>query len=93
MAPTPISFWFCTNIKKPRSFSLLSGIILAESIGVPCLYDFSLSYLEEITEWIEHPVSIKLEYKNELSTLVDEISIAYIKHSLLNNKSSATANS
>lgn len=64
-----------------------------QKIGVPCLHDFSLSYLEEITKWIEDPVSIKLEFKNELSTLVDEISITYIKDSLLNKKSSATANS
>ena len=64
-----------------------------QKIGVPCLNDFSLSYLKEITKWTQNPVSIKLEYKNELSTLVDEISITYIKRSLLNKKSSATANS
>ena len=48
-------------------------------MGVKVLKKFSLKQLDEIDEWLKNPQSIKIKFENELSGLIDQVALDFIK--------------
>lgn len=51
-----------------------------KKIGVPVLKNFSRKQLTNIEQWLRSPRAIQLEFEDELSHLVDQMAIDFIKY-------------
>jgi len=51
-----------------------------KKMGVSVIKKFSVNNVDKITDWLENPQTVKVNFENELNYLVDQIALDYIKN-------------